>query len=345
MNIDGLKPALFHFFTRTLPRHRGVARNTIVTYRQTFKQFVPYLQAQLHNKPFAQIQISDITPEHILGFLDHLESSRRIGATTRNLRLASIRSFAQCLLFLSPQNAPLAEQILRLPRKRTASRPVGYLEPEELDLLFRQIDTTSRLGFRDAVILRFMYNTGCRISEAAGARIHQVQLDPPPQVTILGKGRKPRICPLWETTTAILRIYLDRERPYPKPRHGDFLFLTRSGRKFTRQGLWKRIRRYVLRLESLAPQLKAKRIGPHLIRHTTATHLLQAGVDLSVVSQWLGHKHLETTHQYAKADLREKRRALERFQRLDANRIFRPEERAEGLLDDKDTINWLESLR
>jgi len=345
MDEDRLKPALVYFFTRYLPQHRGLRPNTIATYQQTFKQFIPYLQAQLESKPFEQIQLSDLTPDLLLDFLDHLEAERGVGVATRNLRLASLRSFARCLPLISPHHAALADRLLHLPSKRTPARTEGYLEADELELLFRQIDTTSNLGFRDAAILRFMYNTGCRITEAITARLEHLQLHPPAQITLVGKGRKPRICPLWETTAAILRLYVDRERPRPKPRHGHFLFLTRHGKRFTRQGLWKRIRHYVLRLEAAVPHLKAKRVRPHLIRHTTATHLLQAGVDLSVVSQWLGHADLQTTQRYAKADLSKKRRALERFQKLDANRIFRPEERTEGLLDDKALVRWLDSLR
>ena len=345
MSPDTLKQALQHFFTRYLPHHRGLCPNTIAAYRQAFKQFIPYLQAQLDHKPFPQIRIQDITPDHILDFLDHIQTQRRVCAATRNARLAALRSFARSLPILSPAYTPLAERLLHLPAKRCHTRPVTYLEPEELDLLFRQIDTESALGFRDAAILRFMYNTGCRISEAVTARIQHLQLQSPAQITLTGKGRKPRICPLWETTVAILRIYLDRQRPRPKPGHGDFIFLSRRGKRFSRQGLWKRIRQHVLRFEAAAPHLKAKAVSPHVIRHTTATHLLQAGVDLSVVSQWLGHQDLETTQRYAKADLRQKRRALERFRKLDANRIFRPEERPDGLLDDKAIIDWLDSLR
>jgi len=346
MNFELLKDALKYFFAQTLPKHRGLAKNSIDTYQQTFKQFIPYLQTQLHNRPFSQILISDVTPEHVLGFLDHLEAERGVRVSTRNLRLASIRSFAECLPFISPHNEALARQLLRLPPKRHPYPFVDYLEPEHLELLFRQIDTTSQLGFRDAVMLRFMYNTGGRISEVIGVRLHQLRLEPPPEVTLIGKGSKPRICPLWDTTTAMLNIYLDQRRPKPRPGHKDFLFLTRTGKRFTtRQGLWKRLRRYVLQLERAAPQLKRKNVRPHVIRHTTATHLLQSGVDLSTVSQWLGHEHLHTTQKYTKVDLRAKRQALERFRRLDANRIFLPEEQRDGQLDNKELTEWLESYR
>ena len=193
---------------------------------------------------------------------------------------------------------------------------VGYLEVAELDAILHAVDYTTHDGFRDLTILKTLYNTGARASEIAAIKISNLALDDL-HVTIIGKGRKPRLCGLWETTAALVRIYLASERRTPKRGFEDYLFISQRRKPFTRFGIRDIVRRHARKAAESCPSLAKKNVTPHTVRHTTGMHLVDSGVNLSTVRDWLGHEHISTTEIYARANLRTKRLALSRLQHLD----------------------------
>jgi site-specific recombinase XerD len=253
-----------------------------------------------------------------------------------------LKSFWNAMSIWDPSHRERYDLLSSIPFKRCPRNSPDYLEPDELKRLFEGVDVQTRQGFRDFTLLRYLYNTGSRVSEVAEARIHWLSLGPSPEVTIRGKGGKSRVCPLWTTTAEMLRIYLRRERLRPRPGYEDYLFITRRGSAFRRQSLWKLICGYFARAAATLPTLRQKRLTPHGLRHTTAVHLLRAGVEMNVIKAWLGHADVSTTSLYIDLDLDKKREALERFRDIDIPRMLGGETKANPL--PADVLAWLERL-
>jgi len=239
----------------------------------------------------------------------HIEEGRKCSVATRNQRLAALRTLAAFIGERSPEHLFWCAQIRSIPFKKSGHRPVGYLEKDEIDALLAVPDRTSRLGSRDYAMLLLLYNTGARADEAAqltvgDLRLHGQQEKSQSFVQLRGKGNKIRFCPLWASTTAVLKELVagraDEER----------VFLGRSARAMTRFGVHDIVTRYAKLARGNRASLRHKRIGPHTIRHTTATHLLRAGVDINTIRAWLGHVSIDTTNIYAESDLEMKAKAL-----------------------------------
>jgi len=308
------RKALQFFLGEYLPRHRGVSPRTQEAYATALR----LLTARIDTRSRGPHELS--VPE-VLQFLESLERTRRNTAHTRNLRLAALKAFWKATLLWDSAHEARYQQLLRVPFKRHSNRSPDYLEPEELGRLFQSVDPSTPQGFRDLTMLRYFYNTGSRISEVAGARTAWLSLENPPEVTICGKGGKSRVCPLFPTTAEMLRVYLRQERRQPRRGYEDFLFLTRRGTAFRRQSLWKLIHGYFRRTADVMPSLRRKHLTPHSLRHTTAVHLLRAGVEGNLIKAWLGHADVESTSQYLDLDLDKKREALDRFLKLDVERM------------------------
>ncbi len=316
-NSDG-KPtwrkALQFFFGEYLPRHRGVSPRTQEAYATALRLLTERIDTRSGGP-------HELTVQEVLRFLESLERTRKNTAHTRNLRLAALKAFWKAMLLWDAAHESHYQQLLRVPFKRHSNRSPDYLESEELRRLFQTVDPVTPQGFRDLTILRYLYNTGSRISEVAGARTTWLSLVDRPEVTIRGKGGKLRVCPLWPTTAEMLRVYLRQERVRPRRGFEDFLFLTRQGTAFRRQSLWKLIHGYFQRAADTMPSLRRKHLTPHGLRHTTAVHLLRAGVEINVIKAWLGHADVSTTSRYLDLDLDKKREALDRFLKLDLERL------------------------
>ena len=301
-----LSQLLRDFFLDRLIRQRNVSKCTVAAYRDTFKLLVPFAADRLHRKP-TDLTLSDLDVPVVLAFLDHLEQKRNNCTRTRNARLAAIRSFMRFASYRTTLDLPAIRRVLAVPMKACGRGPVDHLSRKEVQALLDAATPSSWSGHRDRILFETLYNTGARVSEVIAMNVADVHLGDYPQVRIHGKGRKDRIVPIWpETRTGIRRWLVRLAGSDVTP-----LFPARTGSRLSRSGVSSRLRVLETRAATGCPSLQRHRISPHLIRHTTAMHLLQAGVDLSVIAMWLGHESIETTHQYMEADLNLKRRALE----------------------------------
>jgi site-specific recombinase XerD len=305
---DELGRWISEFFQNYLLSQRGLSRHTILSYRDAIKLMLGFA-AQRAGRDVVDIGVGDLDVPAVLAFLEDLESRRGCTASTRNQRLAALHSFFRYLGASCPEHLSQCQRILSIQVKRTKVPFVDYLEQDELSALFAVIDPSTMLGLRDLALFTFLYNTGARVQEAVDLRPAWLQLDPPPWVRIVGKGRKTRACPLWPETVARIRSLLHR-RQLPSDHEGH-LFVNRAGTPLTRFGVRYLLTTYVDAASAQQPSLKSKSVHPHTIRHTTAVHMLQAGVELNMIRAWLGHVHIDTTNRYAEIDLALKRRILE----------------------------------
>jgi site-specific recombinase XerD len=339
MNPDAHAPtwaeALKRFLGEYLPRHRGASVRTQESYATALRLLTEGIDAR-GGSP------SDLTVDQVFAFLDGLELRRRNGVRTRNLRLAALRSFWDAMKLFDPLHASHYERLLSIPSKRFARRSPDYLELDEMRCLLALPDARTQRGFRDLVMLRYFYNTGSRVSEVSEARTDWLSLTDRPEVTIRGKGGKWRVCPLWRTTAEMLRVYLRQERLSPAKGYEGFLFITRRGTAFDRKSLWKLVCQYFERAAQRMPGLQHKRLTTHSLRHTTAVHLLRAGVEINVIKAWLGHADVSTTSGYLDLDLDKKREALERFLKLDIDRMVGGADNMAPL--PASIVSWLQRL-
>jgi integrase/recombinase XerD len=329
---------LVTFFEDFLPAQRGLSPHTIRSYRDALLLLLRFTARELR-RTVDRLDVSDLTVERITRFLAALEAERRNGIATRNARLGAIHVFARYLAGQRPEQLGVLQRIIGMPFKRGAVEvPIEYLDRVELDALLKSIDRSTDLGRRDYALFAFMFNTGARVQEVLDVRAADVRLEAPPQVRLLGKGRKERICPLWPVTARLLRDLITKRRDVG----GDspLVFTNARGQALTRYGVRYLLRRYVQKAARVAPSLRNKKLHPHSIRHSTAIALLKSGVDFATISQWLGHAGLNTTMRYARADLDLKRRALAQV----FPDAVTPPTGGRLLLDGTDLVGWLRRL-
>jgi integrase/recombinase XerD len=328
------RTSLGHWIRRFLLEYaaseRNLSPNTRASYRDMLVQLLPYV-AKRKGVSVDTLTVTDLSAEVVRAFLAHLESERQCSTSTRNQRLASIHALARFVGAHSPQHVEWCAQIRMVPIKKGIATNVAYLEKPEIDALLAAPDRSSSQGARDHALLLFLYNSGARVSEAASLRIGDIDWHAR-SVRIVGKGSKERRCPLWANTIEQLRR-LAAQRP-----NDAHVFLNRRGAPITRYGIHTMIERYVVKLRTTMPQLRGKRISPHVIRHSTATHLLQAGVDINTIRAWLGHVSLDTTSIYAETDLATKKRALATLDR------GRTRKTSGGWAKQPDVLEFLRSL-
>jgi site-specific recombinase XerD len=236
--------------------------------------------------------------------LAHLEDTRRCSVSTRNQRLATLHSFARFVGARSPEHLHWCAEIAAIPAKRATKGALPYLDKADMEALLAAPNRRTRQGTRDHALLLFLYNSGARCDEAARLTVGDLDLGASPAVKILGKGNKIRLCPLWTSTASTLRA-LTTGRTQRDP-----VFLNRRGDPITRFGIYAMVGRYARQATQRVSSLRAKRVSPHVIRHTTAVHLLRAGVDINTIRAWLGHVSIDTTNIYAEVDLEMKAKAL-----------------------------------
>lgn len=303
-----LLPLVETYFRAYLLQRRGASAHTIRAYRDTLRLLFVFLAAR-RRCPMPALSLDDLEVDGVLAFLAYLEAQRGNRVASRNHRLAAIRSFVRHLIEHDLPRAGQYQRILSLPNKRSPTSPAQYLEPEDVKTLVAQPDRSSAAGRRDHALLLFLYNTGARVSEALGVRAEHLHLDPPRHVRLFGKGAKQRICPLWPETAAALR-------QLPAVRDGDqsgHIFCSCRGDGLTRDGVAYLLRKYATLAARHTPGLRQRRVTPHMLRHSCAVALLQAGVDLTVIRDYLGHASIATTSRYVATNLQMKRDALEKF--------------------------------
>ena len=301
-----LGPVLQRYFCEHMINQRRLSPRTVSSYRDTFRLFLGFVEERRGIRP-DDVRVADLDAKCVLEFLDALERSRQNSARTRNARLAAIRSFFRFAARADPLTLAIAQPVLAIPSKRFDRGVVRHLAPAQMQALLDVPDGSSWSGMRDRVLVTLLYNTGARVSEVAALKVADVRLERAGSVLLHGKGRKERAVPLWNATARLLRAWLRQTNATPDAP----LIPNGRGAHMTRSGVEQRLRVLVRRATTNRPDLAHVRISPHVIRHTTAMHLLQSGVDLSVIAMWLGHESLETTHQYLDADLESKKRALD----------------------------------
>lgn len=304
-----LARALRDFFSDHLPLLRGLSPHTVHSYRDSLTLLLRFV-ALRERRAVATLDLADLTPTAIADFLHYLESERQNSAATRNVRLAAIHAFFRHVATLHPDRLEHCQRVLAVPFKRAQQRTVEYLEYEEIQAVLAAVDCTTADGRRDHALLVAMFNTGARVQEILDVRPQDLQLVRPFQVRLMGKGRKERICPLWPQTAEILGLHLGELGV--EPGSGERLFRNHRGEPLTRFGVRYILGKYCVQARVTAPTLIGKRLHPHSMRHSTAVHLLQAGVDMVTISHWLGHASVTTTNRYATVDLKLKREAIER---------------------------------
>lgn len=303
-----LGPWVRQFLLEHLIGERNLSRGTQRSYRDTLAMLIPFAAGKAR-KAVDELKLEDLSAERVKMFLRDMEEKRSCAISTRNQRLASIHSLARFVALHSPEHIAWCEEIRRIPFKKGMTQPVTYLDKPEMDALLTAPSRETAQGRRDYLLLLFLYNTGARADEAAQLLVGDLHLANAPNgdtssVTIRGKGNKLRRCPLWpQTVNELMAVVSDRAV-------NEHAFLNRYGRPITRFGVHALVERYAERVSKKLPSLAKKRVSPHTIRHTTATHLLRAGVDLNTIRAWLGHVSLSTTNIYAEVDLEMKAKAL-----------------------------------
>ena len=296
------------FFRDHLQRARGASPHTIRAYRDALRLLLVHL-ADARDCSVADLQPQDLQVDAVADFLSHLESERGNTAATRNCRLAAIRSFFRHMLRQDVSNAEQYHRVLSLPTKKARSPLATYLEPEDVHVILGKPDCRTPLGLRDHALLLFLYNTGARVSEALAVQLQDLDLTKPPQVRLHGKGGKDRICPLWvETATELQRLPTVRLADPGEP-----VFLSSRGTPLSRDGVAYILGKYVTMATNDVPTLRRRRVTPHVLRHSCAVALLQAGNDITVIRDYLGHASVATTSRYVTTNLKMKREALEAF--------------------------------
>lgn len=299
---------LHAFFHDWLGEQRNCSRHTILSYRDTWRLYLRYVAAR-RRRSVSALSLADLTAAEVLAFLSHVEAERGDTIGTRNCRLAAIRSFFRFVADREPLAAAQCAAVLRIPTKKAPRPAIDYLDTEEVAAILNQPDRSTLEGQRDHALLALLYNTGARIQEALSLCPRNVRLDSPAHVKLYGKGRKERICPLWVETAELLSALRARQpRPDEEP-----LFVNRYGRPLGAAGVRYKLAEYVRAAAEELPSLRQKHVSPHTFRHTVGVELVASGVDTPVIRSLFGHVSLDTTNQYARANIETKRRALERI--------------------------------
>jgi integrase/recombinase XerD len=305
--MSALAPTLQAFFTDRLVRQRHASPHTIAAYRDSLRLLLGYAERRLGRQP-SELDIADLDATLIGGFLDHLEQERGNSARTRNARLAATHSLFRFAAHRNPEHAELIQRVLAIPPKRFDRALVTFLDEGEVDALLDAPDRSTWTGRRDHALLVVAIQTGLRASELTGLNRGDLHLATGAHLSCRGKGRTERITPLTAVTVAVLRTWLDERGGQPDQP----LFPTIRGGRLSRDGLDRRLTKYIGIAAARCPSLQQKRITPHALRHTAAMRLLHAGVDTTVIALWLGHERVDTTQIYLHADLALKERAIAR---------------------------------
>lgn len=334
--MTSLGQIVFAFFEDHLRLQKGLRPGSIRSYRDTLKLLLIHV-ASLCRRPVTRLALRDLTFERVLDFLRMIEDTRKNQVCTRNQRLAALRTFYRYLAVHHPEILAEAQRVEAIPTKRTQAAKTIYLERDEVDALFRTLPKQGTLALRDRTLLMFLYNTGARVQETADLRAADLDLTEPYRVRLHGKGDKWRTCPIWPETVELLKqLMADREAEKNSP-----VFVSRQQEPLTRFGIYKIVKRHTAMLKCSALGHTHGGLFPHAFRHSTAVHLLEAGVEVNVIRGWLGHVSLDTTNRYAEITLRTKQAAVAACLPPIDLPACRP---VGGWRKDADLVKWLESL-
>ncbi len=305
MYSPSIAPHVQAFFAEYLCQQRRLSPQTIISCRDTFRLLLTFLRDQTGVEPSA-VRIADIDAPVVLRFLNYLEQDRGNSVRSRNIRLSAIRSFFRLVSLRDPDSLGIVTRVLAIPNKREDQKLIGYLTRPEIQALVVAPDQSKWVGRRDHALLLTLYNSGARVSEITMLKRDQAYFGDSTFLQLCGKGRKERTIPLWAETVQVLRAWFQELGEHTP----NIAFPSVRGKSLSRDGVDYLLKRAVQRAVVDCPSLTTKKISPHIIRHTTAMHLLQAGVDIATIALWLGHESIETTHVYLQADLAMKEEAL-----------------------------------
>jgi site-specific recombinase XerD len=303
--MSALSPTLEAFFTERLIRQRNASPQTVASYRDTWRLLLGFASTRTGKQPSA-LDLGDLDVELISAFLDHLEHDRANSVSTRNTRLSAIHSLFRFAALRHPEHSASIQRVLAMPAKRTQRGLVTYLTESEADALLAATDRTTWTGRRDNALILVGLQTGLRISELIGLTRGDLHLGTGAHLSCHGKGRKDRVTPLTTSTVSVLRAWLAERGGNPD----DPVFPTRPGKPLSRDAIERRIAVYSDRAAAFCPSIRNKSVTAHVLRHTCAMRLLEAGVDTTVIALWLGHEQVDTTALYLHADLTIKERAI-----------------------------------
>jgi site-specific recombinase XerD len=299
---------LRRFLTAHLAGLRGCSPNTVISYRDTFKLLIIFFRDDKSIPP-EKLALDLIDADAITDFLNWLQTSRHNSVSTRNQRLAAISSFYRWMQAQDPARMACRQDILAIPAEKRTQPGINHLSVTQTRLLLAQPDRSTRRGRRDATLLATLYDTAARVQELADLTVRDIRLEPPPLIALTGKGGKTRHVPLGENTAALLNAYLDEHRLNRPGRDDDVVFVNQHRSKLSRGGIAWILHKYQAKTRD--PILVNADLSPHVLRHSRATHLYEAGVPLPYIRDILGHVELSTTEIYARASTEAKRKALE----------------------------------
>jgi site-specific recombinase XerD len=301
-----LAPHVAAFFQQRLPLERRASRHTMESYAYAFKLLLTYASKRLRVAP-SHVQLEQLDAPLVLDFLNDLEATRRNGPSSRNVRLAAIKSFMHFVEYREPAALDQIRRILAIPPKKADTRLVRHLTVEEMQAILNAPTPTDWAGRRDRAMLHLAFAGGLRVSELVGLHLSDVTLQPQASVVVHGKGRQERCLPLWQVTIAAIREWIAVRGPVSTPE----LFVNAHGHAMTRAGFEYILEKHAQTARATCRSLATKRVTPHVLRHTCALIVLQATKDLRKVSLWLGHAHMQTTEMYTRADPSVKLESLE----------------------------------
>tara|TARA_R110002050_G_scaffold276977_2_gene422439 strand:+ start:987 stop:2003 length:1017 start_codon:yes stop_codon:yes gene_type:complete len=302
---------LANFLSKYLPGERGMSKHTVWSYKFAFVLFILYLKQQKRVSA-NKIELRHLTKENIIGFLDWLESERKCSIATRNVRLAAIHSFMSFLQYQHPETIDKWQGILAIKVKRAKKKVINYLSIDGIKLLLEQPIISTLKGRRDLAMLALMYDCAARVQEIIDLTPHSIRFDKPYTIKIVGKGNKTRIVPLMEQEIVHVKRYMSDNNLLEAHSRMDPLFFNNHKEQLTRAGVNNILKKYTIKARRLRPDLIPDKISCHSLRHSKAMHLLQAGVNLIYIRDFLGHESVLTTELYARVDSKQKREATEK---------------------------------
>lgn len=340
MKPTDFSKSLTDFLTLYLPGEKGVSHNTIYAYKDTFLLFLRFMKEQ--NKVDAgKLTLDMITQERIVAFLDWIQNERHCCNSTRNARLGAIHSFFRYLQYHNPVNLHEWQRILSIPVKKAEKPVINYISLDGIKLLLEQIPQSTQKGIRDLSMLSLMYDSGARVQEMINLTPSSLNLNKPYTINLFGKGSKGRIVPLMDSQIRLLKDYMEMYRLFEPYANRYPLFSNGKRDKFTRMGIALIVKKYAEKARSINPEMIPEVVTPHTLRHSKAMHLLQAGVNLVYIRDFLGHTSVSTTEIYARADSKLKREALEKAH----SDILQNKNRQESIwLKDSELIEWLKGF-
>jgi len=302
---------LTNFLSKYLPGIAGLSPNTIMSYRDTFSLFLDFCSDHKKIRP-EKFSLNNLNRKLVEEYLTWIEKTRNCTASTRNVRLSAFHSFCRYLQMEFPDYIHPAQQILSIPMKRTKKASIEYITLQAMKLLLDTPDKSTKKGRRNMVLLSLLYDSGARVQELADLKVGDIRTAYPSTVRLTGKGNKRRIVPLMKPMTELLRQHL-KENNLTEPDTFDYpLFCNRSKNKLTRAGIAYIVKKYTGEAMKNAPELFPHKLSPHCFRHSKSIHLLQSGIDLIYIRDFLGHVDVKTTEIYARIDGEMKRKALEK---------------------------------